>query len=589
MSYKAITLWQYSAISQYWRSSLNYSTLVVADYYTKNDGGSLYGAIEFGARITFYGSQNFPDHHVTWSIYVDNTLLHTGTVEATPNSAGVYAADVSWPISSFSNATAQMRLDLAITNPSAFYPDTYPALTGSTVTVIVPYAVNVTRTSSACYIDTDIDHGINMDTAHTNAITVRVGSISETLTYDATGKKATWHPTTTAYGSSFTSLTKTYYVDVDYFYGETKVGSVTQSFILRLPTPNAVTGPGAMTTGSTGTFSVTADVYSRQITVYAANGRATWALTESSGSWTWTPATADVAPYVTAATSTTYYAEIKVYYVGTSPVQTSRTTVSTLTFRAADIAPSLSVTVTDTTTAKTTFGKYVVGQSRLRIVSSYTLAYSATLTELRVQANGHTYGAATVTTGVITSTSENTVVVTVTDSRGQTATTTVTLQILDWFTPRITTFSIHRCKQDGTPDDSGGYCRIDWGIEIAPLDNQNSRSLTVVEPEATVQPTLTAYTQSGSLIAVADTETSYDITMTLADAFESISRTLRLSTAGVVLDILRGGLGLGFGKVAETSEAVEINPDWTLICSKLELDGVDLVQWMQDVNNALRL
>ena len=57
---------------------------------------------------------------------------------------------------------------------------------------------------------------------------------------------------------------------------------------------------------------------------------------------------------------------------------------------------------------------------------------------------------------------------------------------------------------------------------------------------------------------------------------------MNLSTAGVIMDFLAGGDGIGLGKVAELADTVDINPNWTL-----RINNIDLVQWMQDIEDRL--
>ena len=258
------------------------------------------------------------------------------------------------------------------------------------------------------------------------------------------------------------------------------------------------------------------------------------------------------------------------------------------TLKEADAKPSVSAVLSDPTGHKAKYGKYVLGQSTLHGEITPVLKYGATVSAISVKANGQYFSTASFTTAVLASMEYKTVEITLTDSRGLTASVSLSVDIAEWYQPKITAFSIHRANEDGSANDSGGYCRIDWGIQVAPVADKNSRLLTINQPQGQSKPTLTAYTQSGSLVVAASTESSYDISIELKDDFATTARTLRLSTAGVVLDILRGGKGIGLGKVAEVSEAVELNPEWTFICRALELGGVDLKQWMADIDARLK-
>lgn len=162
----------------------------------------------------------------------------------------------------------------------------------------------------------------------------------------------------------------------------------------------------------------------------------------------------------------------------------------------------------------------------------------------------------------------------------------ITIPIVDYSVPSLPTASIHRCDSDGTANDNGDYCRIDWAVAITSINNQNGKKLTIRHPEGTTEfDPLDSYTQSGSLIVAASTESTYGIDFTVSDDLNTITKSLRLSTAQAVLDLLYGGGGIAFGKVASVQNAVEISDLWKLICYKLSLDGIDMNKWVKQLES----
>ena len=161
--------------------------------------------------------------------------------------------------------------------------------------------------------------------------------------------------------------------------------------------------------------------------------------------------------------------------------------------------------------------------------------------------------------------------------------------VIDYALPAFTNLAVHRCNADGSSNDVGSYCRIEWGIVITSINNENSKKLKIVHPagETDYDP-LTSYVESGSLVVVASTESAYTISFTLTDDLNSVERSVSLSTAGTIMDWLYGGLGISFGKVAEMSEAVDINPEWTLICQKMMYAGINLTDWIKDIAVRIR-
>ena len=151
-----------------------------------------------------------------------------------------------------------------------------------------------------------------------------------------------------------------------------------------------------------------------------------------------------------------------------------------------------------------------------------------------------------------------------------------TIQIIDYSLPTLTNMSIHRCNSNGEANDMGEYCKIEWAVDIEPINNQNSKKLVIKHPAGTeTRDPLDSYTESGILIVAANASRSYDISFTITDDINSIIRSTKLSTAGVTMDWLYDGKGVAFGKVSETANSVEISQTWDLICEKLRLAGVD--------------
>lgn len=178
-------------------------------------------------------------------------------------------------------------------------------------------------------------------------------------------------------------------------------------------------------------------------------------------------------------------------------------------------------------------------------------------------------------------------VVSITDTAGLVGSaTTATFQAYGYKVPSILGLTASRCNQDGTPNDSGAYCKISWWYKIYALGDHNSKKNTLIAPDGTHVYTNIDYDRSvnGYMITVAaDTETSYQISLTVEDDFDSVTQTMNLSTAGVIMDFLYNGKGIGLGKVAETSNMVEVNPQWTFKAQTIMIRGQDLATILQSL------
>ena len=171
-------------------------------------------------------------------------------------------------------------------------------------------------------------------------------------------------------------------------------------------------------------------------------------------------------------------------------------------------------------------------------------------------------------------------------SYGDLVNDTISIPIVDYAVPSFPVASIHRCEADGTPNDNGAYCKVDWSVVIVKISDEhpNSKRLVINHPEGTTDYNpLSSYTQSGQLIVAADAEQTYAIEFILSDDITTITKTLRLSTANVTMDWLYNGKAVSFGKVARTPESVEIAETWKLICYKLLVSGVDFETFMKQI------
>ena len=221
------------------------------------------------------------------------------------------------------------------------------------------------------------------------------------------------------------------------------------------------------------------------------------------------------------------------------------------------------------------YGRYLVGKSQIRLTASISapFGYGQEILTRTITLNGSTASAnQTVWPSV-----DGTYYASAVDNHNASNNASLSYQVYDYWEPALPTFAIHRCRQDGTNDDAGAYVKIEWGISVAPLGNQNSKSLTITHPQGSTSPTLSSYSASGSLIVAADIEHSYDITATLTDDLGSVTQTLRLSTAGAIMDIHNGGDGIAFGKVAELADTLEVTADWDVILNTTDAHKINLV------------
>lgn len=233
-----------------------------------------------------------------------------------------------------------------------------------------------------------------------------------------------------------------------------------------------------------------------------------------------------------------------------------------------NIVPSISsVTISDPSgTVPTAIGLYVRGKSTLRVVTDAAGSYGSTISSYNVQANGFNYSGKDVTTGVIDTTGTLSIMVTVTDTRGRTASMTKNITVYDYHTPIISTFDVKRVDASGNDDNEGTYARISYTTVLAPVGNKNRGSMAIYYKASNEVNWITAAYEEDIPTAISDSFTirdvsidnTYDIRIDLADSFTGSSRSAQLPTAAVVLDFLADGTGLGVGKVAEFQNTLDV-------------------------------
>ena len=218
------------------------------------------------------------------------------------------------------------------------------------------------------------------------------------------------------------------------------------------------------------------------------------------------------------------------------------------------------------------FGAYIQNQSKAYCTITATGAYSSSIKSYKVVVNGATYNERSFTTDFLKLAGTNSVVVTVTDTRGRTATLTREFEVLAYEGPEITKFVAHRCEEDGTLNDEGEYAKIDIEAKVPTLNNKNDFSYYFQYKDTDendyidhaielIEVTIDKYTQiSGSFIMAADGDNSFDYLFALADGFIRRTKAIDIGTIYQLLNFNASGRGLGIGKVSE-KDALELGMD----------------------------
>lgn len=230
------------------------------------------------------------------------------------------------------------------------------------------------------------------------------------------------------------------------------------------------------------------------------------------------------------------------------------------------LKPNCSLTVTDSTGYEDVYGYPIKGLSKFIVLVKATTT-GAPIATYSTTANGAKYNTATFTTGVLKSAGTQTITSTVTDTRGWSASASVTKTVLDYSPPTLNKLAVKRCNADGSNNDQGEYVQVTFSGSATSLDGQNTTTYTLQykktsEAEFTTV-TLTDFRNNyavtdGTYIFPADSGSSYNVVLTLADNFNSTAKTTSVSTGFTLMHWLASGLGMAIGKIAELQGVLDI-------------------------------
>ncbi len=281
--------------------------------------------------------------------------------------------------------------------------------------------------------------------------------------------------------------------------------------------------------------------------------------------YTWTPplSLATQIPNATAGICTIYC----LTYIGGSLTGTASCTV-TLNVPSY-VTPTVSCIISEgNSDLASHFNCYVRTKSMLSVQITGGGNQGSTVTAYRASVNGTVYTTTSFITGYLNTAGENTLSITVTDSRGRTGSLTTTFTVVEYNPPSLTRFSAERCNNDGTaPQTDGTKVRVNIGGSVSPVNNKNTITCTILYKLTSA----TAWTSAGTIAADGYTLnvtnrllsqtfaalSSYDIKIRLQDYFYFVEQSVSIATKQVIMDILANGNGIAFGKVAENSGKVE--------------------------------
>ena len=158
----------------------------------------------------------------------------------------------------------------------------------------------------------------------------------------------------------------------------------------------------------------------------------------------------------------------------------SKTVNATIKVRSGVVPSIRTVSISDTNSICAGIGQYVQSQSKLKFSIATSGNQGSTITSVSTKFNGQTYSGSTFTTQTIQNSGTLSYTITVTDSRGRTATKSGSVSVTAYNPPSLTNVSAKRANSGYAVDESSGtYALLHFKVGFTSLSNKNVTSFYI--------------------------------------------------------------------------------------------------------------
>lgn len=206
------------------------------------------------------------------------------------------------------------------------------------------------------------------------------------------------------------------------------------------------------------------------------------------------------------------------------------------------------------------WGVYVKGKSQVKITASGASGiHGSTIVGYSISGPGLSVNASSGTSEVLSSTGILTYTCTVIDSRGRTASKSVSINVVDYTYPNIS-MSAERCTSDGTKSTNGTYLRVVITFGCASVSGKNS----IVSKSCSCNGVSNSSFASGTAFVLAancSIGNHYTVSASIKDALgNTATASAEITTSFRILNVNKKKTGLAIGKFSE-KDAFEVNMD----------------------------
>lgn len=350
-------------------------------------------------------------------------------------------------------------------------------------------------------------------------------------------------------------------------------GAVTLEVAWQEPATQPTLSEATVEMGKSVTINTPAVNSAYRHTLRYAFGKATGTIAENvASSKSWTPPVSLASRIPDAASGIgTIYCDT---YSGSTLLGTKSVSI-TLTIPSSVVpsAGKLTAAVTEDTSGT---GQFVRGMGKAAVsLSGAAGVYGSTIKSYSVSGGGWSSNESTLTTGILQAAGEITFTAVVTDSRGRTAQTTCTIEVIAYDKPGISSLSVYRCDSTGAKKNAGTYAAIEIKASYSAITGNTVtlKAAYKLTSDASYGSD-TVLTNSGKTVigGALSASHTYDVRITVADKFNTATVTASLRTKNVIWSVLPKGLGFAIGKVAELANWLDVAWD-TRIRGNLKVDG----------------
>lgn len=250
------------------------------------------------------------------------------------------------------------------------------------------------------------------------------------------------------------------------------------------------------------------------------------------------------------------------------------------------VVPSISsvTTLEATSGLSVQFGAFIQSKSTIFTNITASGAKGSTIKSYSSTFQGKTYTGSSWTSDVVTNSGSLSLVTTVTDSRGRTATKATPVSVLAYTKPQVTEFVARRVNASGQADSEGTRVLLTYAYAVAQLNSKNTAAMTVKYKKATETSWSSAILTSSNLSGSGNyqasttfsTDYQYDLRIEVKDWFGAVSMyDAVLPSGAVILDIRADGKGIAFFKTSE-GEGVEMGAPVTFSNGETPKDAQEL-------------